>query len=276
MFVSFEARDTTWGYRMGRGVVSGHRLAGGRYRDLRSVLVDGLQDRIADEAEARDPDLDSCALRYLPVVPNAEHVFCAGINYSDHATETGKESPEEPRIFLRANSSLVGHRAPLRFPAVSTQFDFEGEVAVVIGREGHLIDEAKAMSHVAGYACFMDGSVRDWQKSTTTMGKNFVGTGAFGPGLVLASRIPDWSALSLSTRVNGTEVQRTTLDRMIHPIPRLVSYLSRMTPLRPGDVIVTGTPEGIGCRRDPPLWLKHGDAVEVEVPGVGCLANVVA
>ena len=276
MFVSFEGREATWGYRMGRGVVSGHRLAGGRYRDLREVLAAGLQERIADEAEARDADLDSCSLRYLPVVPNADHVFCAGINYADHAAETGRDSPEEPRIFLRANSSLVGHRAPLCFPAVSTQFDYEGEVAVVIGREGHLIEEAKAMAHVAGYSCFMDGSVRDWQKSTTTMGKNFVGTGAFGPGLVPASRIPDWQALSLSTRVNGTEVQRTTLDRMIHPIPRLISYLSRMTPLRPGDVIVTGTPDGIGCRRVPPLWLKRGDAVEVEVTSVGCLVNVVA
>jgi 2-keto-4-pentenoate hydratase/2-oxohepta-3-ene-1,7-dioic acid hydratase in catechol pathway len=280
MFIShFNRGGPCWGLLLGDRFIGGHRLLGGRHATLRSVLTgEGL--RAAVEEASALPDDDGAptiapAVRQ-PTIPDPAHVFCAGLNYAAHAAETDKATSEVPRIFLRAASSLVGHGAPLLRPTVSTQFDYEGEVAVVIGSRAAHVPEARAMDHVVGYTLVMDGSIRDWQGATTTMGKNFIGTGAMGPGLVPAWQVPDWRAMTLMTRVNGVEVQRTTLDRMIHTIPALIARLSRMTPLLPGDVVVTGTPEGIGCRRAPPLWLTPGDLVEVEVPGIGVLANRVA
>jgi 2-keto-4-pentenoate hydratase/2-oxohepta-3-ene-1,7-dioic acid hydratase in catechol pathway len=277
MFISHTHRGRpSWGIALGDRLIDGHRLLGGRRATLRAVLTgEGLRAALA-EAEALPLETRDTPGPMLPTIPDPDHVFCAGLNYTAHAAETGNAAPEAPRIFLRAASSLVGHGARLLRPSVSTQFDYEGEVAVVIGTRTQDVPEDRAMDHVAGYTLFMDGSIRDWQGATTTMGKNFVGTGAMGPGLVPAWQVPDWQALTLRTRVNGMEVQHTTLDRMIHPIPALIARLSRMTPLRPGDVVVTGTPEGIGCRRTPPLWLTPGDVVEVEVPGIGVLANRVA
>jgi 2-keto-4-pentenoate hydratase/2-oxohepta-3-ene-1,7-dioic acid hydratase in catechol pathway len=274
MFVSLASGG--WAVLGPDGAVSGARLLSGRVPGLRALLEAGLMPAARDEAAGLAPDLDPAGLALAPTIPDPAHVFCAGLNYADHAAETGQAAPEAPRIFLRANSSLIGHGAAVLRPACSNDLDFEGELAVVIGTRAHRISEDAAMAHVAGYTCFMDGSVRDWQKASVTTGKNFVATGAMGPGLVPADAVPDWRALSLVTRVNGAEVQRVTLDRMIHTIPVLIAFLSQMTPLLPGDVIVTGTPEGIGCRRTPPLWLCPGDVVEVEVSGVGLLRNPVA
>lgn len=261
-----------WGALIEGGFVGGRRLLDGRFGALRQVVAAGMSEAALDEAAGCAPEsIDE--LTYLPVIPDPAHILCCGINYADHAVETGRESGSAPRIFLRAASSMVGHMAPLLRPGVSTEFDFEGELAVIIGRAGKDIPEDQAMAHVAGYTCFMDGSVRDWQRNTTTLGKNFDGTGALGPGMVPARAVPDWRDLDLVTRVNGQQVQRTGTDRMIHTIPATISYLSRMCRLEPGDVIATGTPDGIGARREPPLWLRPGDLVEVEVSGVGLLAN---
>ena len=180
-------------------------------------------------------------------------------------------------IFLRLPQSQVGHGEPMVCPAESEQFDFEAELAVVIGKAGRRIAERDALSHIAGISCYNDGSVRDWQLATNqwTPGKNFPATGAFGPWLVTADELPPDRVLSLVCRLNGQEMQRTTTDLMMFPIPKLISFVSTWTTLEPGDVIVTGTPGGVGLRRNPPVWMKHGDTVEIELEGVGVLRNPV-
>jgi 2-keto-4-pentenoate hydratase/2-oxohepta-3-ene-1,7-dioic acid hydratase in catechol pathway len=180
-------------------------------------------------------------------------------------------------FFLRFADSQVGHDQPIERPPESERLDFEGEIAVVIGKPGRRIAEADVWQHIAGYACYNDASVRDWQLHTSQWcpGKNFYRTGAFGPWLVTADEIPADTTLTLVTRLNGAEVQRATTDMLLHPIPRLIAYASTVAPLRAGDVIVTGTPGGVGAKRKPPLWMKHGDVVEVEVDRIGVLRNVV-
>ncbi len=257
------------------GWVPGEKLLKGRYSSVKQVIEAGLADQAVGEAAGATPHAISGAVRLAPPIGEPAHIFCTGLNYADHASETGSEAPELPRIFLRAASSLVGHGQPLIRPSVSEQFDFEGELAVIIGQGGRHIPTEMAMAHVAGYSCFMDGSVRDWQKNTTTMGKNFQSTGAFGPGIVPASLVENWQDLILLTRVNGIEMQKVDTALMIHTIADLIAYVSQMTALLPGDVIATGTPKGIGARRDPQVWLKAGDLVEVEISGIGRLANAV-
>lgn len=213
-------------------------------------------------------------VRLLPPVPDPGKIFCIATNFHEPARE-GKLDPEYPLLFTRFADSLVGHDAPLVKPAETERFDFEGEVAVVIGKPGRRIPRESAMAHVAGYACFNDGSVRDWQKHSTqfTPGKNFQRSGAFGPWLVTCDEVPDPAVLSLETRVNGVAKQAISLDRFIFDIPWLISYISTFSPLGSGDVIVTGTPSGFGSTRQPPEFLHDGDVVEVEVAGLGTLRN---
>lgn len=276
--VTFENDGTPgWGVISGAdGIVSGRELLGGRFGRLKDVLARERLDELRDEVSRRAPDIGLDAVRLLPPVPDPAHVYCAGLNYLAHAQEVQKDKPDAPRFFLRTASSLIGHGAPVERPKVSTDLDFEGEVAVVLGKGGRHIPVGQAMAYVAGYTCFMDGSVRDYQKHTTTSGKNFHATGAVGPWIVTADEIPDWQALTLETRLNGEIVQKTGTDSMIVSIPEMIAYLSDISVLQPGDIIVTGTPEGIGCRREPPLWLKPGDRIEVSVSGVGTLSNPVA
>ena len=222
------------------------------------------------------PDLRPDAVRPLPLFPNpAARFFCIGINYRPHVLEMGREVPAHPVIFVRFASSLVGHGEPLRRPRESEQFDFEGELAVVVGRPGRRIPAAAALQHVAGYSCFNDGSVRDFQRHSGqfTAGKNFDRSGAFGPWLVTRDEIPDPAALELRTRLNGQVVQRESTGELIFSIGDLIEYISSFTLLVPGDVIVTGTPGGVGAGRTPPLWMQPGDTVEVEISGLGCLSN---
>lgn len=226
-----------------------------------------------------EPDgapLPLASVTLLPPVPAPGKVFCVAVNFHEPA-RAGKPAPDYPLLFTRFADSLVGHEAPLVKPDASDRFDFEGEVAVVIGRAGRRIAQDAAMAHVAGYACFNDGSVRDWQKHSSqfTPGKNFHRSGSFGPWLVTADAIPDPARLSLETRVNGVVRQAIGLDRFIFDIPWLISYISAFTPLAPGDVIVTGTPSGFGASREPPEFLQPGDVIEVEVSGVGTLRNTV-
>ena len=274
-FVSFAAAGgASFGLVEGTEVVDLGAAFAGRFPDLKSLIASGDLAQAAPVA-ARAPRVSLDAVKLLPVIPNPGKIFCVGHNYESHRQETGRDKTEHPSIFLRFADSQTGHGQPLLMPAVSTMFDFEGELALVIGKPGRAIAEDQALAHVAGYACYNDASVRDWQWHTSQFapGKNFPQTGAFGPWLVSADEIPDPSTLSVTTRVNGEVVQSQPTADMIFSVPIIIAYVSAFTPLSPGDVIVTGTPGGVGAKRQPPLWLKEGDRVEVDIPGVGLLAN---
>ena len=214
---------------------------------------------------------------FLPVLPAPEKIMCAGLNYADHSAESGFKQPDYPALFPRFSSSLVGHKAPIIRPLASDTLDFEGEVAAIIGRGGRHIPKATALDHVAGYALFNDASVREYQfKGGTqwTMGKNFDGTGAFGPWFVTADELPPGlRGLRLQTRLNGAVVQSASTDDLVFDIATLVSIISQGITLVPGDVIVSGTPGGVGHARTPRLYMHAGDTCEVEVEGVGLLLN---
>ncbi len=200
-------------------------------------------------------------------------VFCVGYNYRAHVTETAQDLPSEPVTFLRTTASIVGPNEPLWLPRVSPCFDFEGELAAVIGRAGRYIPASEALEHVFGFTCFMDGSIRDFQKHAVSAGKTFERTGAIGPWIVSRDSAPEWDATVLTTRLNGEVVQQSPTGMMIFGLPELIAYFSQITTLLPGDVIATGTPSGVGSRRSPPLWMKPGDRIEVAVDGVGVLTN---
>ncbi|MFG1189721.1 fumarylacetoacetate hydrolase family protein [Xanthobacter flavus] len=242
---------------------------------LRSFIAGGL-DRAAALVGA-PADFALADVTLAPVIPDPDKIVCVGLNYHDHVVETGRTVTPNPMLFARYAGSQVGDGEALVKPLESDEFDYEGELAVIIGKGGRRISEADALSHVAGYACYNDASVRDWQRHTSQFmpGKTFAATGGFGPWMVSADEIGDPTRLTLATRLNGTEVQRTTVDLMITPIPTLIAYTSTILPLLPGDVIVSGTPGGVGARRTPKLFMKDGDVVEVEVSGIGVLRNPV-
>lgn len=248
-----------------------------KYSDLKSLLEGGVEEA-QNLVDQKSPDFALTDIEFLPVIPNPGKIWCAGLNYGEHVRETGKEFTDKPTFFLRFADSQVGHMQAIQRPAESQKLDFEGEIAIVIGRYGFCITEENSWDHIAGYACYNDGSVRDWQMHTSQWcpGKNFYRTGAFGPWMTTTDEIPAGTELSLVTRLNGVEVQRATTDMMLHNIPRLIAYASTVAPLRPGDVVVTGTPGGIGAKRTPPLWMKSGDVVEIEVDRVGILRNSIA
>ncbi len=243
--------------------------------DLASYIAANFN-RLGSEKGLR-PDFALDEIRYLPVIPNPSKVLCIATNYYEPQKDIA-DSPEYPLLFSRFAASQTGHDEPLPKPDVSDKFDYEGELAVIIGRTGRRIAESNALSHVAGYACFNDGSVRDWQKHSTqfTPGKNFARTAGFGPWMVSSDELSDPTGLALTTRVNGEVRQSNNTSRLIFSIPWLISYVSQFTVLEAGDVIVTGTPSGFGSSRNPPLFLNVGDVVEVEIERVGTLRNSVA
>jgi 2-keto-4-pentenoate hydratase/2-oxohepta-3-ene-1,7-dioic acid hydratase in catechol pathway len=243
-------------------------------REMLSAGEEGLARARALAARGKsDRSLEDVEL--LPVIPDPPAVWCVGVNYDDHRKETGREPTKYPTLFLRIAAGQVAHGQPMVRPKASLELDYEGELAVVIGRAGRHISESAAMSYVAGYSCYNDGSVRDWQRHTTQFGpgKNFHRTGAFGPWLVTKDELPDPYRETLVTRVNGEELQRTAIAAMTFRIEFLIHYLSTVYELQPGDVISTGTPGGVGSRRNPPRFLKAGDTVEVEISGIGVLRN---
>lgn len=275
--VSFIANGrTSWGAAVDGGIVDlAARLP--EFPDVRSLLAkDGLGKAKTALAGAK-PDHKIEAVTFLPPVPNPEKIFCVGLNYADHVVETKRDKTEDPAIFVRFADSQMGHLQPMLVPPESSHLDYEGEIAVVIGKGGRRIPLERAYDHVAGFSCYNDGSIRDLQWATTqwTTGKNFPATGAFGPWLTTVDEAPADSKLTLITRLNGVEMQRATTDMMIHSIPRLIAFISVFSPLSPGDVIVTGTPGGVGGRKNPPLWMKDGDIVEIEVDKVGVLRTPV-
>ncbi|KPF80715.1 hypothetical protein IP70_25075 [alpha proteobacterium AAP38] len=262
--------------KSGFGALSGDRIAdfSTQAPDLKSALAAGILADLAGTA----PTVPLSAVTLLPPIPNPGKILCVGHNYETHRQETGRAKVANPSIFTRFADTLTASGQPILRPRHSTHLDFEGELAVVIGRGGRDIAVADALSHVAGYACFNDASVRDWQWHTQqfTPGKNFPGTGGFGPVLVTADDVPDYRALTVTTRLNGQVVQSQPTAEMIFSIPTIIAYISAFTPLSPGDVIATGTPGGVGAKREPPLWMKPGDVVEVDIPGIGLLSNPIA
>ncbi|WP_417527958.1 fumarylacetoacetate hydrolase family protein [Marinomonas shanghaiensis] len=214
----------------------------------------------------------------LPVIPNPNKIFCVGHNYESHRKETGRDEVANPSIFIRFADSLTAHKSEILMPKVSTSLDYEGELAVVIGKGGRAIAEAEAMNHVAGYACFNDASIRDWQWHTRqfTPGKNFPTTGPFGPYMVTPDEAGNLEHVHVITRLNGEVMQDQPIGDMIFPIAQIIAYVSAFTPLSPGDVIVSGTPGGVGAKRTPPVWMKPGDTIEVEIGPMGTLVNCIA
>ena len=260
-----------FGVVLGDGVVTlNQRLP---YASLRDALAAGALAEIKKIADGAKPDQALRDIKWLPTIPNPEKILCAGINYRSHAAETGRELPKQPSMFIRLANTLIGHEGEMIRPSVSQHFDFEGELALVIGKAGRHIPVERALEHVAAYTCFVDGSVRDYQKFSVTSGKNFPGTGPLGPWIVTTDEIPDPTRLILTTRLNSNEVQRSPTDLLIYSVPQIIAFCSEFTPLVPGDVIATGTPEGVGHRRNPPLWMKPGDVLEVEISGIGTLRN---
>jgi 2-keto-4-pentenoate hydratase/2-oxohepta-3-ene-1,7-dioic acid hydratase in catechol pathway len=219
---------------------------------------------------------DLAAIELLSPISDPNKIICVGRNYRGHVEEAGLKLPNFPNVFVRFIDSLVPPGKPLVRPSVSDQFDFEGEIAIIIGRSGRHISEKEALGYVFGYSCFNDGTLRDYQfEKSLTSGKNFFASGSFGPAILTADEVPDPSKLTVETRLNNDVVQKATLSSLIFDISYLIAHLSRFTPLAPGDVIATGTPDGVGMARTPKLWMKPGDIVEVTVPGVGTLRNPV-
>lgn len=269
------AQGASYGAVTGKGIVDLKRRLGSQYPDLKALIAGNAFAKVDLAAAA---DFKQSEITFLPVIPNPGKIVCVGLNYQDHLVETGRDNTEQPAIFLRVAESQVGHGQPIVRPRESTNLDFEAEIAVIIGKTGRRITQANSWSHVAGYSCYNDGSVRDWQRHTIqwTAGKNFAGTGGFGPWMVTADEIPPNTRLTLSCRLNGQQMQHAATEQMIFKIPKIIEYVSTWTALEPGDVLVTGTPGGVGARRTPPVWMKPGDKVEVEIDKVGILENGIA
>ncbi len=276
--VSFRHRGKeSYGVVVANGVIDAGSRLGVTAPDLKSLLEsDGLVELHTLAAE-READLGLADIEFLPVIPNPDKILAVGLNYRPHIEETGRDAPKYPLLFVRFASSQVGHQVALTRPSVSDKFDYEGELAVVIGRRGRHIPREGALRHVAGYACFNDGTVRDYQRhgGQFTPGKNFKGSGSFGPWLTTAEEIADPSGLRLETRLNGEIMQSASVSELLFTVPDLISYCSTFTELVPGDVIVTGTPGGVGYARKPPRYLAPGDVVEVDIDGIGVLRNSV-
>lgn len=274
-FATFQINGApSWGLIEGEEAVDLGAVLRGRYPDLKAAIAaDALDEAAATAAGA--PRHPLAAIAWLPVLPNPDKILCVGLNYETHRKETGRAEVDNPTIFARFANSQIGHGADIVRPRVSQNLDFEGELAIIIGKPGRYIARGDAFGHVAGYACYNEGSVRDFQYHTHqfTPGKNFPGTGAFGPWMTTPDELGELGPLRLQTRVNGEIVQDATFDQMIFDIPRIVEYCSAFTRLEPGDVIATGTPGGVGAKRNPPLWLKPGDTVEVEIDRLGTLRN---
>jgi 2-keto-4-pentenoate hydratase/2-oxohepta-3-ene-1,7-dioic acid hydratase in catechol pathway len=278
--LNFEvAGQRSFGAVIGDGVIDLRRRLRAEEPDVCSVLRAGRLEAALAELEGVDPDHELAAVRILsPASPDARY-FCIGVNYPDRNEEyrDGTERPAYPSVFMRTHSSFVAHEERIVRPPESEQLDYEGEIAVVIGRGGRRIAAERALSHVFGYTCANDGSVRDWlrhSKFNVTQGKNFDRSGAIGPWIATVDAIGP-APMTVTTRVDGETRQHDTSDRMLFPIPYLIAYLSTFCALAPGDVILTGTPSGAGARLIPPRYLRAGNSVEVEVSGVGTLRNTV-
>jgi acylpyruvate hydrolase len=271
-----------WGVVKGDRVVPSSALGAGTPAQLLDLLADepawtqlrdAWQTRVADA-----PGVAVAAQDLLPVLPNPRKIICLGVNYIDHAKEGGNQIGDYPALFLRCATSLLANQAPLCLPRVSDKLDYEAELAVVIGRRARFVTEAQALDAVFGYACFNDATLRDYQRKTTqwSIGKNFDATGGFGPQLVTADELPPGCVgLRIQSRLNGQVMQDANTRDMAFGVARTIALLSESLTLEPGDVVVMGTPGGVGYARTPPVWMKPGDRIEVEIEGIGVLSNPV-
>jgi 2-keto-4-pentenoate hydratase/2-oxohepta-3-ene-1,7-dioic acid hydratase in catechol pathway len=266
-----KSTQKSYGILNGNGVVDVGLRAGAKFPDLKAVLQAGALNAVAAFAN-NAADYAAEELDYLPVIENPGKLFCVGMNYADKRREFC-ETIDAPTLFVRFPDSLTGQGCPVLKPRSSEEFDYEGELAVVIGRHASCVSRDEALSYVAGYSCFMDGSARDMQYTWFTAGKNWVKTGAFGPYLVTTDEIPDPNELTIQTFLNGMMVQNDNTANMMRSVPELIEYISAFSPLSPGDVVITGSPGGVGKKRTPPLFMKHGDQIEVVIEKIGRLSN---
>ena len=258
------------------GIVDLTARTDGRWTSLKAIIAAKAMADLGTMTKGVPADLKLIDVELDPVIPDPEKILCVGLNYSSHVGEMGRALPTVPSVFGRFNSTLVGSGGNIVRPKSSIEFDFEGELAVIIGERCRHVTRGRALSVVAGYSIFLDGSVRDFQKHSVTAGKNFPATGPLGPWMVTADVVSDPQQLELTTRLNGNVVQHDTTDHMIFDVATIIEYLSTVTWLEPGDIIATGTPDGVGAGRKPPLWLTTNDKIEVEISGIGTLqANVV-
>lgn len=248
----------------------------GKYATLRDVLNAGALEALK-EAAADGTPVDPATVTPLPPITRPDKIICIGLNYMSHIKETGRDKPKYPSIFTRYPDSVLGHNAALVRPKVSEKFDFEGELAVVIGKPARHVAAGDALDYVAGYSCFNDGSIRDFQRHTSQFwaGKSFQDSGSMGPCLVTPDDVGNLADLHMETRLNGEQVQSTSIGDLAFNVGEIIAYLSTVITLLPGDVIATGTPSGVGLFREPQLWMKPGDTVEVEITGLGTLSNTI-
>ncbi|MFD3246003.1 fumarylacetoacetate hydrolase family protein [Rahnella aquatilis] len=263
----------SYGIATEHGMIDLGRHLGQRYPDLKALLA-GHALAQAQALATLPADVDFDDLTFLPVIQNPEKILCVGMNYAEKRKEFDQHNPA-PTLFVRFADSQTGHDSPVIKPSRSVEFDYEGELAVIIGSAGENIAREDALAHVAGYSCYMDGSARDWQHTWFTAGKNWPQTGAFGPWMTTADEIPDPHTLAIRTWLNGHMVQDDNTRSMIHKVAELIEYISTFTSLRAGDVIITGSPGGVGKKRVPPLFMKPGDRIEVEIEKIGHLSNVI-
>ncbi|GAL45590.1 fumarylacetoacetate hydrolase family protein [Citrobacter werkmanii] len=255
------------------GVIDLGNKIGHQYATLKDLLQWDAVD-VARQYNDCPVDITLEDITFLPVIEEPGKIFCVGMNYAEKRKEFA-ETNNAPTLFIRFPDSQTGHAQPVLKPELSREFDYEGELAVIIGKPGSRIDVNNALDHVAGYSCYMDGSVRDWQHAWFTAGKNWKQTGAFGPYMTTADEIPDPHALTIHTWLNGMLVQNDSTGSMIHKVADLIAYISTFTSLSAGDVIITGSPGGVGKKRNPPLFMHDGDRVEVEIENIGRLINTI-
>jgi 2-keto-4-pentenoate hydratase/2-oxohepta-3-ene-1,7-dioic acid hydratase in catechol pathway len=262
---------SSYGVVAARGIVDLKTRLGGRYPSLLALLEGGALDEARRAAESAKPDFAESAIEYRPLIPDRVNIFCTGLNYRGHIEETGLDAPKFPRLFMKLDESLVGHKVPMIRPRASEQYDFEGELMVVIGKTARHVAEQDAMNHVAGYSVFNDGSLRDFQRRTTDQGKNFYRSSSVGPYMVTMDEVPPNAEMQLISRLNGKVEQSTSIADMIFPVPVLIAYFSSITRLRPGDMIATGTCGRVAYSEK--QYMKAGDTIEIEITGLATLSN---
>ncbi|HHZ76876.1 MAG TPA: fumarylacetoacetate hydrolase family protein [Rhodospirillales bacterium] len=266
----------SYGVKLDDGIVDLGRRLGKFYPDLPTLIKAFALGEAEEESRNQSPDFKEEDVYFLPLMPAPVNIYCAGINYLDHIEETGRDKPEFPTLFMKSQQSMIGHGQDLVRPKVSDQFDFEGEFAVVIGKPGRYIAKENWKDYIAGYTIIMDGSIRDFQKRSVDQGKNFYHSSSSGPWLITMDEVPgDFRDMKLTTRLNGKVMQASDLGKLCFDVSDLISYYSQIFYFQPGDMIATGTPGGVGSRRDPPVWMKPGDELEVEITGIGILKNAV-
>ena len=278
-YVTFKAEGhISYGVATQDGVFDLGRRIGSVLPDLKSFLAAKGLGPLNGVPEAKSTDYKTPEFTYLPVIPNPAKILCVGLNYNEHRMETGRPESAYPAIFTRFSDTLVGHQEAITLPPNSSDLDYEGELVVVIGKACFRVEEKDALDFVGGYSVFNDATVRDWQRHTHqfTPGKNFPGTGAFGPALLMPEEAGALEDKTIETKLNGKLMQSAKLGDMIFSVPKVIAYLSGFTKLAPGDVIATGTPGGVGFKRNPQVWMKPGDRVDVTVEGIGTLTNSIA